>query len=495
MDRSGGAGHDKRRFVKRRDFLKIAAGAGIAGGGLLTWKHISDKVPRKTSEGRNINVILLSIDCLNQRQFAAAAKDNIVPQIQSVERDFLVFSQCYAHSPWTNPSHMSMLTGLYPNQHGRDIPYPLMLDPRIHYDRVPLFSSLADYLSDYRYETMAITGSGSVSAHYGLGKGFDRYLESAKDKDNSDLTSSMPHFEKWITSRNRERPFFLFFHTYDLHAPMARWTSSLSSQENLNTCLAHIDSYVGKVFALLRKEDCYDSTLIFVTGDHGSAMVETYDKCCYHGAGHYQENLKVPLMVKLPGSTITGEEDRLARHVDIYPTVIDCLGLSRKTYPGPGMSLLRRRGKNSGQNVPEVSFSNADGAWQCRCALVTDKYKYIYTPRNIVNMLLRRIEEERGLVKCKDGNPCCSVDLEELYDIKRDPFEHVDLLRSKKPGAQLRGVISDFRRSMVKHLNMPVAYNTVVGDSSMFDSDSSRSNLSQQEREHFEALRNLGYIQ
>ncbi len=98
-------------------------------------------------------------------------------------------------------------------------------------------------------------------------------------------------------------------------------------------------------------------------------------------------------------------------------------------------------------------------------------------------------------MKCKDGNPCCSVYLEECYDIETDPFEHVDLLRPKNAGALPRGVVADFRRSMVKHLNMPVAYNTVVETGSRIESNSPRKNLSQQEREHFEALRNLGYIQ
>ena len=72
-------------------------------------------------------------------------------------------------------------------------------------------------------------------------------------------------------------------------------------------------------------------------------MIRTKGKCCIHGAGHYEENLKVPLLVKLPGSEHAGTSNAIARHIDLFPTVADVLGIDIPSYRGPGVSLLERR--------------------------------------------------------------------------------------------------------------------------------------------------------
>ena len=79
------------------------------------------------SWGPAANVVLISIDCINQRQFEEAMDGAWVPALAGLREDALVYSRAYSHAPWTTPSHMSMLTGLYPNQHGREIPWSIML--------------------------------------------------------------------------------------------------------------------------------------------------------------------------------------------------------------------------------------------------------------------------------------------------------------------------------------------------------------------------------
>ena len=56
-------------------------------------------------------MVLISIDCLNQRQFEKVL-DGTCPTMTGIAEDALVFTRAYAHAPWTTPSHMSMLTGL-----------------------------------------------------------------------------------------------------------------------------------------------------------------------------------------------------------------------------------------------------------------------------------------------------------------------------------------------------------------------------------------------
>ena len=110
------------------------------------------------------NLILISIDCLNQRQFAEATQGGYAPEMARLDAESVVFTRAYAHAPWTTPSHVSMLTGLAPRQHGLDVPWGLMIATHRFSDRVPAYPALPTLLSAAGYETVAFVGQGSISA-------------------------------------------------------------------------------------------------------------------------------------------------------------------------------------------------------------------------------------------------------------------------------------------------------------------------------------------
>lgn len=391
------------------------------------------------------SVVLISIDCMNQRQFRAALDGGWMPELGAVAGEALQFSKAHAHAPWTTPSHMSMLTGLYPIQHGRDVPWGIMLKTNEYYDRVPKFETLGDSLRAVGYETVAFVGKGSTSSQFGLSQGMDDYQESPKEKRKTDLPLSVERCLSWLGKRE-PRPFFLFLHTYDLHAPRA---PDLASDE---AALRYIDRQIGLVLAELKKRDLYRSTLIFLTGDHGSAMIHTEDKCCVHGSGHYEENLNVPLVVKLPDSASTGVSERIVRHVDIYPTVMDVLGLPASGYRGPGVSLLALAAESRGR----ISFSSGDARCMRRYGLVDERHKYIYTPRGEEQKVLR--DQQLFMDAGCRGQECTELpEIEELYDLREDPFEQRNLLAEELDGAT-QDVLDRFRVTMTEHLNLPPEY-------------------------------------
>ena len=328
------------------------------------------------------HVVLISIDCLNQRQFDSAMERNRAPSLASLKQDSIAFSRAYAHAPWTTPSHMSFLTGLYPSQHGRDIPYRFMIEWNDSNDRVPSYQTLAERLSSAGYDTAAFVGQGSISGVYGLSQGFDLFQEHRKARGVSDLLESHDSFMEWISQRG-DAPFFLFLHTYDLHDPWPR------GQDTDADVIRYIDQFFGNFLLQLKTSGIYRQALIILTGDHGSNMIQTDGKCCVHGAGHYEENLRVPLLLKLPDS-LGRQESILLRHIDILPTIVELLGISGSSgspYDGPGVSILGRLEQAAGEVV--FSYSEADARCVKRHALVTDRYKYIYTPKNHFQALLQ----------------------------------------------------------------------------------------------------------
>jgi arylsulfatase A-like enzyme len=424
------------------------------------------------------NVILVSIDCLNQRQLEQALRQSSAPNIARLAAEALVFERAYSHAPWTTPSHMSMLTGLYPSQHGRDIPFGPMIRFNDGYDRVPLFRTLPELLAAAGYETVAFVGKGSISAEFGLGQGFSLYHESSRDNPaRSDLPETQARLQEWLT-RRAPKPFFLFYHTYDLHYPLPK------DRRPWDVALNHIDRHLGELFSLLEQHGLYGPSLIILTGDHGSDMIRNEEKCCVHGAGHYEENLHVPLVVKPATRGEPGRRGMLVRHVDILPTVLDAVGLPLREYRGPGSSILGRDGERATRSV--ASFSEADGRCVARRAMVDDRYKYIQTPDDFWRKLLRRsplFDDEL----CRQRPACDRIPREELYDLAMDPFEEHNLLdRPLTPDA--RAAMERLRAQLVDNLNLPSAYRTTLGRASR------REEGAQPDESVEDALRALGYV-
>jgi arylsulfatase A-like enzyme len=89
--------------------------------------------------------------------------------------------------------------------------------------------------------------------------------------------------------------------------------------------LVHMDEHVGRVFAWLRDQGLYDSTLVIVTADHGEAIGE--HMVMGHGLALYEPEVAVPMIVKLPFSSRRGRIAAGVQHVDIMPTVLEVLDL------------------------------------------------------------------------------------------------------------------------------------------------------------------------
>ena len=427
------------RCWKKGAVLSILAAAAIC------WAGPTAAPPR--ARPARPDILLISIDCLNQRQLAEALRAGGLPGFKGLARDSLQFRRAYSHAPWTTPAHSSLLTGLYPSQHGRDLPWGLMLSRGEVREANEDFPTLPELLTEAGYETVAFVGQGSMSPRFGLGRGFRFYRLTSKSASNSDLEGAGDAFLRWLSKRRaKARPFFVFLHTFDLHEPRP---DGARSEE---AAFRHLDAWLSRVLEGLRESAAYDRTLVVLTGDHGSAMLVPEDRCCAHGAGHYQENINIPLLLKLPapdhggGGPKRGMVSSLARHVDILPTVLDVAGIPAEGYTGPGVSLLADAGKQGSQR--RYSFSEADGRCVRRFALVGPRYKYILTPRDEAQRALRRqpLFVDRACPEaCRELPPP-----EELFDLLRDPREEVDLLRGEI-SRPVREALLRLRREMAVH--------------------------------------------
>lgn len=323
------------------------------------------------------NVILISIDTLRADHLSVYGyRRPTTPHLEEFAEDGIVFENAYHTGGGTLPSHLSILTSLYPITHGVTTKNAKPL----HDD----WTTLSETLSDAGYATAAFVDGGWMRAKFGFDQGFDVFEDEADG-----FTDNLPRAEDWLRRHGNER-FFLLLHTFDVHSKKRRaydcpgdypfryvkglntefdgckdgrcatelfkWVNAEVEAGRLNAseyfspeevdyfsslydgCINYVDDQLHGFFQFLRELELYESSLIIITSDHGEEFLERGK--FIHDHGGYEEIAHIPLLVKLPFSPVRGVRvPHLAATVDLMPTVLRILGVPR---PGQvqGVSLL-----------------------------------------------------------------------------------------------------------------------------------------------------------
>lgn len=330
------------------------------------------------------NVILVSIDTLRADHLSAYGYDRPTsPSIDALAASGLLFRQAYSHSPKTTPSHMTLMTSLYPavhrvlNRTGREI------DSRLS----PDIPTLPEMLHRAGYRSAAFTAGGNMNGGIGFARGFDRFEHMPVDAAPT-FEAGADALRRWQADRDDRRPFFLFLHTVQVHGPYlppptdralfvdpdyagpivsdrerlaARaaasgrslatefWATAdprspreLQHLRNLyDACIHYTDAQIGRLLEVVDELGLRDTTAVVLLADHGEEFME------HGGLRHnsvFEELLHVPLIVRLPpaaGLDAHGIVEPSVRLVDVTPTLLDLVGLPT---PGhlQGSSLLPR---------------------------------------------------------------------------------------------------------------------------------------------------------
>src|SRR2546423_8346982 len=122
---------------------------------------------RETAEVfRGAPVILISVDTLRSDHLPAYGYQGVkTPNIDALRSDSILFERAYSHCPMTLPSHLSILTGLLPTEHG--------VRNNIGYRFLGKSPTLAQVLRDRGYKTGAAVSSYVLRGEAGIKEGFD----------------------------------------------------------------------------------------------------------------------------------------------------------------------------------------------------------------------------------------------------------------------------------------------------------------------------------
>ncbi len=351
----------------------------------------SPRIINPTSVDSRPNIVLIVIDTLRADHMSLYGYPRpTTPGIDAwAHRRGLVFKTAVSQSPWTMPSHISLFTGLDTLNHGLN-----------YKENVPdSITTLAEVLGAAGYETKAITGGVYLGPETNLMQGFDSveywfHGDTDRDQRANDITHNTERARQWLAGAD-EGPFFLFFHTYEVHAPyrarkpfFSRFHDqegylpdlkaivSLSPPEEVDgfqehyavskayrrpdgtpmfttvgstdsgrqlvrdlydSGVAFADAHVSRLLERLAETGLEEHTVVILTSDHGESLSEA-DR-----AGHCSlasVELLVPLIVALPDGAHHGDTvDTQVRLVDVAPTIFDLVGITAP--PGlDGTSLM-----------------------------------------------------------------------------------------------------------------------------------------------------------
>jgi arylsulfatase A-like enzyme len=143
----------------------------------------------------------------------------------------------------------------------------------------------------------------------------------------------------------------------------------------------------------------YDNTILIVTADHGEAFWEHNFQG--HNSQLYEESIHIPFILKLSSKTDLHKKtvSNPVRTLDVYPTLVDLLQLSRRNWNVDGHSFIPYLVSDKLEDVPVFTQTIAEQAY----SWMEGNFKYIYHRH---------------------------TNTEELYDLKADPGERTNLIKT-----------------------------------------------------------------
>lgn len=326
----------------------------------------SRMIPAPALARKPKQIILITLDTFRADYLGCYGNEQVEsPNLDSFANDNLRFESCYATANVTKPSHTSIFTSLYLKDHGVTDNYKTLGADT---------PSMIERLGEEGLRTAAFVGAFNFSPERSeLYKRFDDYFECvARDRRAEDVNADL---FPWLVE-HADEDFFIWVHYFDVHAPYAAphphgqrmvksstkaipaqtdpkydWFHVLKQGEQVAAELymgeiRYLDSQFGDLVKHLNNLGLYDNAHMVITADHGDTLGELGMVAKHSGLA--DATTRVPLMVKLPESRLSGVIGGLVSTIDIYPTLFDYLNLAPSN-PLRGSSLrpLMEEGRDS----------------------------------------------------------------------------------------------------------------------------------------------------
>ena len=454
-------------------------GAGLAGVVLSTLLLGCAGEPSKRPD-----IVVITLDTVRADHLGFYGYSRpTTPFLDHLATESTVFERAIAQAAVTPVSHASIFTGLDPYHHGLRVLHGLVGN-RLDESQ----TTMAEVLAAEGWKTAAFISAFPAGRAFGLEQGFDHFDDTLPHADGSEVVdedgtvntgpSQRPADQtvdaalSWLaTLGEAEEPLFLWLHFFDPHDlrflpprdlvdlfPPAFEVREEVLRSIYDAEIRFVDGQIERFFQAFRERRSWDDTVVAVLADHGEGLGD--HGWWSHGI-LYQEQIRVPLLVRAPGRSAHRVQD-LVRTIDLMPTVLELAGVeSRPAIDMDGMSLVP---------AMETGLLGED-----RTAYADSVNLLDYTRRDQPD---RKDEKDDKLYSLQRGDlkliyHQLQPENSELYDLGSDPGERHDLA-AERP---------DVLREMIAELKSRGALSDLM------------PGMTPTDPEHAERLRSLGYIQ
>lgn len=295
------------------------------------------------------NVLIITFDCLRPDHLSGSGYKGVrTPTFDHLMDEGVVFTNAYCQAPNTWISHSSLFTGCNPYRHGVRTPLRKISDK---------VRTMAEVFREAGYATFGLPAMSLLSEEAGFARGFGEYCLDGMQSTNGLLShrygrsasDTLAITKNWLKSLSH--PFFGWIHYFGLHkledsllnlpTKYRRQYSEYAQHYDGKVAFAD-EQFLKPLIAELEALGFLDKTILVLWSDHGENLhgVENSPQ-----AGHNwslsEDVMRIMLIIRAPWLLPTGDKrTNVAQSIDIFPTLLDLVGLPSLLDQFEGQSLV-----------------------------------------------------------------------------------------------------------------------------------------------------------
>jgi hypothetical protein len=392
----------------RRKFLKTAIAEAVGLTGILSSGCNFNVLSGKKKKPNVVLVIsdTTRYDRIGFNGYRASTRneerlESTTPFLDSIAGQGMVFDNNYCQANFTPFSVGSLFNSSYLNANAINL----------NTTQAAQRPTLAEALQENGYQTIGAISSSMLSNDFGIGRGFDKYLDTKDLARRGDFT--LEELKREFSEIDPEKPVFIFYHTYDPHVSYIdgimssnRYDSPSDFKDKFRTigdfsteekniigfeyfdkpciiseqqCMEFSDQYDGQIrfaddnirrlMGFLSEKEVFDlkKDLFVFAADHGEDLGENGSTGFHDGLDEVVT--RTPLLIAGNNIPKGRRVDSLTMNIDIVPTILNNIGIkSHKDYQGKDLIFAYERGKNirnlvftQSRHLDAVSVVNSSG--------------------------------------------------------------------------------------------------------------------------------------
>lgn len=393
---------------------------------------------KQNTEFENEHLILIVIDCWRRKHLKFFNYHRNTTPFLISKKDSLAIFKCITNSSWTYPSVPSILSGLYPSNHGAIPRGPSINTTANNMDLLKINSSILTMLDLFKKLDFEIFYKSGISYVYQGLVDCIKKIDLQIGTENVDELLLQEHLT-WLEN-HKEKNTFSYLHLESLHTPIhagpfkdhfgkvkdlpniSKW--DYRTGKNLETesfreyysnkiklydsAMVYLDSKIQELYEFLEKKDLLESTTIIITADHGEEFWEhAHEELNYfintdntigiaHGHNLWNELIDVPLLFM--GKKINSGEylKAFASSIDIFPTILNLYNIDYNKELIDGIDLFSSEFEKKRPIFSEATINGYE-----KKAVIKSNYKLLSSPGDGIEFLfnLEKDPKEKNPIK------------------------------------------------------------------------------------------------